>query len=225
MGTDEEGVGHWTPWDNAWIEKITEVRRVISPDRKSETIEVYADYRQPAAWVACKDKFYLLDKDAVRLPGEYSLADQKATAGLMAISGVELPAGMKEVPAPSEVWAGEDLAAGMKLADFLRGQSFDGQVASIDMTNFQGRVDKKAPWILLETIWPAADGKPRVINWGRPVGEESFYEVKAATKLKALNEIYLRFSRIDANQDYVDVRMDEVLLPKPPPPPETAPPA
>jgi hypothetical protein len=221
-GTDAEGVNHWTLRDNAWIQRITEVRRVISPDRKSESIEVYADYRQPAAWVACKDKFYLLDKQAVRLPGEYSFEDRKATAGLMAISGVELPAGMTAVPKPSETWSGDDLAAGMKLAEFLRGQSFDGQVASIDMANFRGRVDKNAPWILLDTIWPAADGKPRVINWGRPVGEESFYEVNAAAKLKALNGIYLRFSRIDADRDYVDIRTDEVRLPKPPAPPEAA---
>jgi hypothetical protein len=222
-GTDAGGVNHWTLRDNAWIQKITEVRRVISADQKSETIEVYADYRQPDAWVAYKDKFYLLDKEAVRLPGEYSAQDRKATPGLMAISGIDLPVGMKEVPQPSETWTGEDVAAGMKLADYLRGQPFDGQVASIDMTNFEGRVDKQLPWILLDTIWSTADGKPRVIDWGRPLGEESFYEVKAAAKLKALNEIYLRFSRIDADRDYVDIRTDEVRLPKPVPPPDTTP--
>jgi hypothetical protein len=224
-GTDAEGVNHWTLRDNAWIQRISEVRRVISQDRKSETIEVYADYRQPAAWVAYKDKFYLIDEEAVRLPGEYSESDRKATAGLMAISGVQLPDGMTTVPQPSEKWSGDDVAAGMKLADYLRGQSFDSQVASIDMTNFRERVDKNAPWIVLDTIWTAADGKPRIIDWGRPVGEESFYEVKAIVKLKALNAIYLRFSRIDADRDYVDIRADEVLLPKPPAPPEVTPPA
>ncbi len=213
-GTDAQGVNHWTLRDNAWIKRITEVRRVISADRKTETIEIHAEYRQPAGWVVYGDKFYLVDSEFVRLPGEYSLEDRKATSGLMAISGVDLPGASQKVPEPSEAWATEDLAAGMKLVDFLKGQPFISQVASVDMANYRGRKDKGQPWILLDTIWPAADGKARVVQWGRPLGEESFYEVKASAKLKALNEIYIRFNRIDADRDYVDIRKDEVLLPK-----------
>src|SRR5262249_54422808 len=148
----------------------------------------------------------LVDSDFVRLPGEYSLADRKATAGLMAISNVDLPdgaGGNKIVPQPSESWQTDDLAAAMKLVDLLHAQPFAAQIASINMTNFQGRKDPLQPWILLDTIWPATDGKPRAVRWGRSLGDEKFYEVSSAAKVKTLDELYLRFSRIDANHDYV----------------------
>ena len=217
-GTDAAGVNHWPLRDNAWIRKITEVRRVIAKDRKSETIEIYADYRQPAAWVQHGEKFYLIDDEFVRLPGEYSLADRNATEGLMALTNVDLPEGKKDVPLPSENWQTEDLAAGMKLVSLLHAQRFVKQVAAIDMANFQGRKDPMKPWILLNTTFAAGDGTPRVIRWGRSIGDEKFYEVSATTKVQALNEIYLRFARIDANHDYVDIRTEQVLLPKPPEP-------
>ncbi|MGN6370235.1 MAG: hypothetical protein ACTHN5_18415 [Phycisphaerae bacterium] len=217
-GTDASGVNHWTLRDNAWIKKIDEVRRVVSKDRKSETIEIYAQYRQPAAWVQVGDKFYLIDDEFVRLPGEYSPADRNATAGLMAITNVDLPDGAKKVPQPSESWNTEDLAAGMKLVNLLQKQPFVGQIASIDMANYKGRKDSQKPWILLNTTFAAADGSPRVVRWGRSIGDEKFYEVSAAAKVQALNEIFLRFARIDANHDYVDIRTEQVLLPKDPEP-------
>ncbi|HUO08639.1 MAG TPA: hypothetical protein VM008_10095 [Phycisphaerae bacterium] len=220
-GTDASGVNHWTLRDNAWIRKITEVRRVVAKDaggRKSETIEIYAEYRQPAAWVQYGDKFYLVDGDFVRLPGEYSRADRDATEGLMAITNVDLPDGVKSVPQPSESWQTEDLAAGMKLVDLLQSQPFMKQIATIDMANYKGRKDSLKPWILLNTTFQAADGSPRVIRWGRSIGDEKFYEVSAAAKVQALNEIFLRFARIDANHDYVDIRTEQVLLPKDPEP-------
>jgi hypothetical protein len=213
-GTDSAGVDHWTLRDNAWIKKINEVRRVVSKDHKSETIEIYAEYRQPAAWVQKGDKFYLIDSEFVRLPGEYSAADRNATEGLMAITNVDLPDAAKTVPEPSDSWNSDDLAAGMKLVDLLHSQRFVSQIASIDMANFRGRKDPLKPWILLNTIWPAADGNPRVIDWGRSLGDEKFYEVSSAAKVQALNEIYLRFARIDANHDYVDIRTEQVRLPK-----------
>jgi hypothetical protein len=216
-GTDASGVNHWTLRDNAWIKKITQVRRVVSKDQaghKSETIEIYAEFRSPAAWVQSGDKFYLIDDAFVRLPGEYSLADKNATAGLMAITNVDLPEGKKEVPLPSASWTTEDLAAGMKMVDLLQKQRFVGQIASIDMANFKGRKDALKPWILLNTTFAAADGSPRVVRWGRSIGDEKFYEVSAAAKVQALNEIFLRFARIDANHDYVDIRTEQVLLPK-----------
>jgi hypothetical protein len=217
-GMDAGGANHWALRDNAWIKKINEVRRVVSKDRKSETIEIYAEFRSPAAWVQVGDKFYLIDDEFVRLPGEYSQADRNATAGLMAITNVDLPGGAKTVPQPSEGWNTEDLQAGMKMVDLLHSQRFVGQIASIDMANYTGRKDTLKPWILLNTTFAAADGNPRVVRWGRSIGDEKFYEVSAAAKVQALNEIFLRFARIDANHDYVDIRTEQVLLPKPPEP-------
>jgi hypothetical protein len=217
-GTDSKGVNHWTLRSNAWIKKIEEVRRVIAKDRKSQTIEIYAEYRRPAAWVIYNDKCYLVDGEFVRLPGEYSQADRKSSGGLMAITGVELPPGATGVPEPSATWNTPDLAAAMNLVQLLQGQRFVTQIDAVDMTNFKGRKDSRQPWIALDTVWPTSSdaAKPRTVLWGRPVGEESFYDVSAKTKLKALNQLYMQYHRIDANRDFVDIHTEQIWIPKTP---------
>ena len=110
--------------------------------------------------------------------------------------------------------AGVGFVAGMQLADILRRQPYASQIGAINVANMGGRRDAMAPWIVLETIYSTAAGMPRVVDWGRPPGEESFYEVKSDVKLKTLGEIYQRFNRIDANWDYVDIRTEVIRLPK-----------
>jgi hypothetical protein len=215
-GTDSKGVNHWALRNNAWIRKIVEVRRVIAKDKKSQTIEIYAEYRQPAAWVIYNDKCYLVDGALVRLPGEYSQADRRASGQLMAITGVQLPAGSTSVPEPSATWNTPDLAAGLQMVQFLHAQRFVSQIDAVNMANFQGRKDSRQPWIVLDTIWPtsADPSKPRVVQWGRPVGEESFYDVSAKAKLKSLNQLFMQYHRIDANRDFVDIHTEQIWIPK-----------
>ena len=104
--------------------------------------------------------------------------------------------------------------AGMQADGSAAKQKFAPQIAAIDISNFNGRVDEHAPWIVLETVFPTAAGTPRVVQWGRPIGQEKYYEVQANAKIKALKEVYARFNRIDANRDYVDIRSDVLRLPK-----------
>ena len=73
--------------------------------RKSETIEIYAEYRQPAAWVQYGDKFYLVEWGLRAIAGGVYAGGINATEGLMAITNVDLPEGAKGVPQPSESWA------------------------------------------------------------------------------------------------------------------------
>jgi hypothetical protein len=207
---DSSGINHWAQRENAWIKRITEVRRVISDDRQKQTIEIYAEYRVPAAWVLCSGKCYLIDSDFVRLPGDYSPADRKVTAELMAITGFE----NTTVPEPGVAWSGDDLSAGMQLATLLKSQPFVSQIDAIDVANFRGRRNPTESWIVLNTIWTTAGGLPRVVKWGRSLGEEKFFDVSASAKLKALNTIYVRFNRIDAGRDYVDVHGDRPQVPK-----------
>ena len=103
-----------------------------------------------------------------------------------------------------------------ELCALLHAQRFASQIDAIDMTNYKGRRDSRQLWIVLNTIWPSDvdPSRPRVIQWGRPLGEERFYDVSAATKLKALNQIFLRFNRIDANRDYVDIHTEQIWIPK-----------
>jgi hypothetical protein len=207
---------------SAWIKRVTEVRRNVAADKSVQTIEIYAQWRAPAAWVRSGDMLYLIDSEDVRLPGDYPLGD-RTRSKLLVISGMDLPVvdGKAAAPQPGEVWAsgathraGEDLLAGMRLVKALQDQPFAHQIDAIDVSNFNGRKDSRAPWILLETVWKKADGSPRVIQWGRPPGEEKYYEVHADAKVKVLNDLYLRFTRIDADRDYVDIRTEFVRLPK-----------
>ena len=46
-------------------------------------------------------------------------------------------------------------------------------------------------------------------QWGRPVGQEIYYEVPTAAKLQMLNEIYAKYNRIDAGRDSVDIRWEQ----------------
>jgi hypothetical protein len=217
-GVDAKGVNRWAQRNNAWIRRVVEVRRVIAKDKKSQTIEIYAEYRQPAAWVIHEGKCYLIDGEFVRLPGEYSHADRKHAAGLMAITGISLPTGATSVPEPSASWHTPDLVAGMELVKLLFAQRFASQIDAIDMSNHKGRRDSRQPWIVLNTIWPmAADAnRPRTVHWGRPLGEESFYDVSAKAKIKALNQLFMQYHRIDANRDFVDIHTEQIWIPKAP---------
>jgi hypothetical protein len=207
---------------NAWIKRIIQVRRDVAADKSIQAIEIFAEWRQPFAWVRVNDALYLIDADATRLPGDYHLED-RGRSKLLVLTGVDLPmiAGQPAVPEPGQRWTsgkdgtlGADLAAGMQLAALLRRQQFAPQIDAIDMANQDGRRDPLAPWIVLDTVWRTAGGAPRVVQWGRPIGEERFYEVQSEAKIKTLNEINLRFSRIDAGRDYVDIRTEVVRLPK-----------
>jgi hypothetical protein len=206
---------------NAWIKRVTEVRRDVARDKSIQTIQISAEWRQPVAWVRVKDMLYLIDADGTRLPGDYHLEDRPHSR-LMVIAGVDLPSvgGTPAVPQPGEKWAakdggfGADMLAGMSLVNELKRQPFAAQIDAVNMANYAGRQDPLLPWIDLETIWRTADGSPRVVHWGRPVGEERIWEVQATAKLKTLNELFERFGRIDADRDYVDIRTEVVRLPK-----------
>jgi|GEM_PF-1606106 len=187
----------------AWIKSITQVRRVVDKDRNEQRIEIYADYRMPAAWVAKDGHFMLIDSEFVRLPGDYK-ADQRASRpGLMVLSGLD-----ERTPDPGMAFGAPELRAGLALAQAIGGQRFAKQVAMINLSNFNGRHDKLAPHITLETIYGTS------VWWGRPIGEESFYEVKAAVKIKALNDILVRYQRIDLGGTYVDIRTEQIRVPK-----------
>jgi len=223
---DSAGSNHWTLRSNAWIKRITEIRRVINPARTLQTIQIFAEYRRPANWVERDGKYYLLDTDGVRLPEEYSAQDRKSVPSLMAITGLDLPG--NAIPKPSESWKTDDYEAGAKLATLLATQPFAQQIAAIDMTNFRGRKDPAKAWITLKTIFSAGHieevagqdlpvgAGPRIVMWGRPIGEEKYYDVSADIKLKTLNSLFFRYNRIDANRDFVDIHTEEVWIPQPP---------
>ena len=212
---------------NAWISKVIQVRRDMAADKSVQTIQIFAEWRQPAAWVRAGDMAYLIDAAGTWLPGDYPLKTRQA-GRLMTLAGLELPVadGKSVVPLPGELWrggasgeaksgpAGEDLLAGMKMIGALQGQKYVKQIDAIDLSNFGGRKDAKAAWITLATVFAGDQGVPHVVQWGRPIGREKFYDWKAADKLKgATDDIYGRFGRIDLGREYVDIHAEGVRIP------------
>ena len=224
-GVDRQAVNY-----NAWVKRITQVRRYVQPDRQAQWIEIYAEYRRPAAVIAVpidratgkrltdfqliKDparvpamRYYLVDEELTRLPGEYS-ENVFASMQMMTLYGVD-----QDVPAPGSPWTAPELAAGLKLAGILAGQPFASQIALINLANFEGRaidpkaVDKTDAHITLLTPYGTE------VRWGRAIGEEKFYEIAAGGKIKALTSIFARFNRIDAGRNYVDIRYGQIKVP------------
>jgi hypothetical protein len=226
---------HLNDRSNAWLKRITRIQRLPDPQHNQQRIEIYAEFRKPVAWVAvamlpsgeriatakalgdlaqCRDRqvqrrYYLVDADMVRLPGDYSEADRRAMTGLLAIYGVD-----EDMPRPGAAWGAPELVAGLKLAETLRGEPYASQIGALNVTNYGARIRADLPQITLETVWLTPDQLPRMVYWGRPVGENSFYEVSTAAKLKALESLFARFNRIDAGRDYVDIRTEQVRVPK-----------
>ncbi len=188
--------------ENAWIKRITFIRRAWMP--RAQIIQIAAVYRQPAAVVVGPTGGYLLSPGGVRLPGLYKTSQLSALRWLIQIIGSQAvpPAAGSHVDAPR-------VKVALQLIHLLSPQPYYGQIAAIDMHNLGGKISSLAPQITLITRFGTH------VWWGRAPGHEGFYEVPAARKLQSLAKIYARFGRIDAGRAYVDIRGDQVLVPKP----------
>lgn len=218
---------------NAWIKRIIGVRRIGGPTGSDTpvvsgggswagtsrlTILITAEFRQPVAFVVQGNSYYLMDAERVLLPGVYSAQDRKAVPQMLVLRNVNgsLP------EQPGQVWNppgdnGGGAGVGIQMAQLLAGKPFASQISSINLENLSGQV---SPWIKLDTIFPLPTDPTRMteIYWGRTPGQELYYEVTAAAKIKALSGLCARFGRVDAGREYVDVRLDQVRLPLSAPP-------
>lgn len=194
---------------NAWIRRIVSVERVKMPNYQK--IEISAEFRRPIGWVNYSNQYYLMDDEGVRLPGEYNDAERSKMGRLLVIAGIELPRlesdPTPDAPAPGQKWDTPDAEAGRELMKILNEQTFRHQIAAINVSNYGGRINKMEPQIVLDTVFNTS------VRWGRPANDERFYEVGLQAKLKALQTIFVKFSRIDAGKPYVDIRFDQVKVP------------
>jgi hypothetical protein len=122
-------------------------------------------------------------------------------------------------PEPGQAFVTKDAIAGLELAAVLAQQPYIKQIATITVSNFEGRLEpdprKLTPFIVLDTVFPnpATPGEPTHIRWGRAVGDEQFFEVHTPTKLGYLMNLFARYNRIDAAQEWVDLRFDQPTVP------------
>ena len=184
---------------NAWIRRIVFVRRSMLPHE--QVIEIAAQYRHPGAFVKVKNKFYLISRTGVRLPGVYSPLQHTQLRWLFTLTGYSGSAPKSGYPFQSKA-----IHAGLALARLLRNRPYAGQIRDIDVSGV-GKPSQRHPQIILITRWHT------MVYWGQPPGVRSFFEVPTDRKLEYLQAINQQYHRIDAGHTFVDIRGDQVLVP------------
>jgi hypothetical protein len=167
-----------------WVKEVTSVHRF--PDRH---IEVRCQFRTPTALVQKVDKFYLVDPDGVRLPGEYV-----NDPAYFIVQGVGA-----NTPEPGKAWPGDDLRAGLAVVKLLHAEPYRGQITGVLVHNFAGREDPRRPHVVLATD----RGGGRIV-WGSAPGKE-IEENTIAAKLSLLRTNFERYGRVDANRAVIDI--------------------
>ena len=119
--------------NRAWIKGIRSIKRESHPaagtDPETERIVIDAEYREPVGFVVQGDAYLLVEKvtimagqkQAVRLPGVYSLQQRRSMAGLpMRGSGVDSSNTRSRA---TRAFTSGDAIAGLELAATLWGSS------------------------------------------------------------------------------------------------------
>lgn len=175
-----------------WVATVQRVSKYVRPDpntgRDEAVLQIEATFREPLALVEMSRRAYVVDSQGVLLPVEYG-ADYVNPADPnmpMLIVGVAQPA-----PEVGAIWPGEDLAAGLTLAKYLRAAAADGRLSfrsslkAIDVGNYDLGENAFDGRLRLRTILPRC-----YIRWGEPPGQEYPIEVDADRKLEMLRTLY-----------------------------------
>ena len=194
-----------------WIAHVNEVRRAYT-NQPGDTLELDCDFRVPAAWVHWGQYYWLVDRNACKLPEQYSAAKMPREVlgadgriNLHIIDGVRTPP-----PEAGQKWDGADLAAGLEMAEVLFDRSFTEEIVKIDVANFGGRENRNASQIALMTRYGTN------VLWGRaPSDADAFLEIRPERKLQELKDVYEKFGRVDMRQPWIDVRFEGVRYPTP----------
>jgi len=161
---------------NPWVARVRYVRKVF-PNK----LQVAVDLRRPMAAIEHRSRFYLVDREGVRLPGEYAEIPDLPFR-IPPLLGVRTPP-----PRAGTVWEGDDIQAGVALAaTFGEHRVYDLlPIMAIDVQNVGGRRDARESEVL---VW-AADMIP--IEWGRSPAGEPFGELPVEKKLKNLRLVLM----------------------------------
>jgi hypothetical protein len=194
-----------------WVARVNEVRRAYT-NQPGDTLEIDCDFRVPTAWVRWGEFYWLVDRQAVKLPeqvaagqmpGEMMGADGRVNVRI--IDGVRQPP-----PEAGQKWSGADLAAGLEMAAVLFDRPYTEKILKIDVANFAGRQNPAAAQIVLGTQFGTS------IYWGRPPSDpDAFIEIRPDRKLQTLADIEQKFGRVDMKQPWIDIRFEGVRYPAP----------
>ena len=159
--------------EDAWIRKIISVERRY-PNYAVAKVEL----RQPFVAVKMGKSYFFVDIDGVRLPGRYT-AIPKEYKGMQVAVGVN-----GAIPTAGKKWLADEVSAAVELAGVIykNKSTFSNiDVSAIDVSNINGRIDRRRSEIVLKT----ANGAD--IYWGRAPSTKMFGEISVEEKLKNLN--------------------------------------
>jgi hypothetical protein len=209
---------------NPWVRKVHSIRRAYTY-KPGDTLEIDCEYRAPSALVKSGPFYWLVDETGVRLSERFAEQDVQniqfdsdGHTRIRVIEGVRLSAPHMA----GEQWPGEDLTAGLTMVNYLFDRPYTEQILRVNVANLAGRVDARAPQIVLATKFNTQ------IWWGRPPSDtdvDAFIEVSTARKLNNLRLAFEQYGRVDGKHKCLDIRFDRVTYPSeeeaaaPPPPP------
>ncbi len=163
---------------NPWVQEVRQIRR-----RADGRVHVDAVFRAPAAVVAGREGYHVVDRGGVLLERN---VDRAATrfSQLPLVTGVSAAAPTH----PGDRWEGTDINAALTLEETLRREPYAGQITAFDVSHrdLNGRLS-----LVLYTNGPS-------VVWGLAPGEERSIEPEAPVKISALRDwAYTHRGRID----------------------------
>lgn len=174
-----------------------------------DQVRVRARWRKPVAVIERGPSRFYVDADLVVL-------DHMPMAHLpiVEVEGVSL--GLP--PSPGAVFDRDDLAAAVKLIILLNRMDAEitpespllDQIANIDVANYKGRRNHRAPHIVLNS----KDGT--LVYWGAEIGEWARHlEAKDEQKLAKLYTYYKEFGSLSAGVKYINLYDPQDKVPQP----------
>ena len=186
---------------NPWIAQVQDVTKRLGPDPRIGEVVLKAEYRQPAARVQISDHTWLyVDAQGYRLPDEVPTFRGQVRLGNRVVErwyfAATAPAGAEPIhyidiigvstppPAIGQKWEADELADGLRLAGLLRRYTWQNQVATIDVRNYEGKLDPNGPW--LQIVAKAQTGNMNVAfgHFPMPHGD---WEISTEDKLSGLD--------------------------------------
>ncbi|MCC6357831.1 MAG: hypothetical protein IT450_03740 [Phycisphaerales bacterium] len=181
---------------SAWVEQVSRITKTTDG-----LIRVHARFRKPFGLIEKGNIAYLIDESGTRLPDAFDLA--RAPIDRMnwyCLAGVSAPP-----PREGEPWPGEDVRAGLKLAQYLKrmmpspAPPIRAMITAISVANWDGKRFSHAGKLRLATKIPGVS-----IHWGIPPGEE--YSVEARAEQKLANMLHPQTLRWIEEGKSVDLR-------------------
>lgn len=175
---------------SGWVKRVNWIRK--TPDG---SIYVSCEYRRPIAMVQTKDGFVPVDSESYRLPEVY----ERLSPGWITISGVRAP-----VPPVGNLWNSPELKAGVRLTAMLFDRPLASQIASIDVSNYEGKNPNHTRIAMLTQ-------RGMHIRWGSAPGEE-IYEPTPTEKIHNIEYIL----GTEPGREWIDVSIfgNKIVAPR-----------